>query len=168
MTERVAFIGLGSNLENPKSQVKRAIQALDDLPGSGVQAVSSLYLSAPMGPQDQSDYVNAVVQLTTGLLPEDLLDQLQRLEQRHGRTSGRHWGPRTLDLDVLLYADDVIATDRLQIPHPGLALRNFVLYPLAEIDECITVPGLGSVSSLLEHCPRGELPRLQETARPVG
>ena len=94
----------------------------------------------------------------------DLLDQLQRLEQDHGRIRGPHWGPRTLDLDILLYADDVIATDRLQIPHPGLALRNFVLYPLAEIDECITVPGLGSVSSL----PRGELVRLQETARSVG
>jgi len=167
MTERVAFIGLGSNLENPESQLKRAIQALDGLPGSGVQAVSSLYRSAPMGPRDQPDYVNAVVQLTTGLSPEDLLDQLQRVEQGHGRTRGRHWGPRTLDLDILLYADDVIATDRLQIPHPGLALRNFVLYPLAEIDECITVPGLGSVKSLLEQCPRGELVRLQETARPV-
>jgi len=168
MTERVAFIGLGSNLESPESQVKRAIQALDSLPGSSVQAVSSLYRSAPMGPQDQSDYVNAVVQLTTGLSPEDLLDQLQRVEQGHGRTRGQRWGPRTLDLDILLYADDVIATDRLQIPHPGLALRNFVLYPLAEIDGCITVPGLGSVSSLLELCPRGELVRLEETAGSVG
>jgi len=168
MNERVAFIGLGSNLENPESQLKRALQALDGLPGSRVQAVSSLYRSAPMGPQDQPDYVNAVVQLATGLLSEALLDQLQRVEQVHGRTRGQRWGPRTLDLDILLYGDEVIATERLQIPHPGLAQRNFVLYPLAEIGGHIAVPGLGNVQALLEQCPRGDLVRLDETACSVG
>jgi len=168
MTERVVFIGLGSNLDNPESRLRRAIQALESLPGSSVLAVSSLYRSSPMGPQDQPDYVNAVVQLATGLSPEALLDQLQRVEQAHGRTREQHWGPRTLDLDILLYADEVITTERLQIPHPGLAQRNFVLYPLAEIDEYIVVPGLGSVQALLEQCPQEDLERLQELARPVG
>jgi 2-amino-4-hydroxy-6-hydroxymethyldihydropteridine diphosphokinase len=168
MNERVAFIGLGSNLDNPESRVRRAIQTLDGLPGSGVLAVSSLYRSAPMGPKDQPDYVNAVVQLVTGLSPEALLDQLQLVEQIHGRTRGQHWGPRTLDLDILLYGDDVITTERLQIPHPGLALRNFVLYPLAEIDECIVIPSLGTVRSLLDQCARADLVRLEEVVRPVG
>ena len=131
MNEHVVYIGLGSNLQNPESQVRRAIQALGELPGSGVQAASSLYRSTPMGPQDQPEYVNAVVQLATGLSPGELLDRLQRVEQAHERVRGQHWGPRTLDLDILLYGDEVIATERLQIPHPGLAQRNFVLYPLA-------------------------------------
>jgi len=168
MSELIAFIGLGSNLDNPESRVTRAIQELDKLPRSTVRAMSSLYRSSPMGPQDQPDYVNAVVQLATGLSPEALLDQLQRVEQVHARTRDQHWGPRTLDLDILLYGDDVIETEHLQVPHPGLALRDFVLYPLAEIDDCIAVPGLGSVKSLLEHCPRGDLVRLEETSRPVG
>jgi 2-amino-4-hydroxy-6-hydroxymethyldihydropteridine diphosphokinase len=103
MTERVAFIGLGSNLENPESQLRSAVQALDSLSGSSVLAVSSLYRSAPMGPQDQPDYVNAVVQLATVLSPDALLDQLQGMERIHGRTREQHWGPRTLDLDILLY-----------------------------------------------------------------
>ena len=167
MTEQVAFIGLGSNLEDPESQLRRAMQALDNLPASSVQALSSLYRSAPMGPQDQPDYINAVVQLKTGLSPEGLLDRLQGVEQAHGRTRGQHWGPRTLDLDILLYDGEVIATERLQVPHPGLALRNFVLYPLAEIDEGLVVPGLGSVQSLLEQCPRAGLLRLQEAALPA-
>ncbi|MFQ5644063.1 MAG: 2-amino-4-hydroxy-6-hydroxymethyldihydropteridine diphosphokinase [Thiogranum sp.] len=168
MNEQVAFIGLGSNLENPGSQLRRAIHALAGLPGSGVQVQSSLYRSAPMGPQDQPDYLNAVVQLVTGLPPEDLLDRLQGIELAHGRTREQRWGPRTLDLDILLYGSEVIATQRLQVPHPGLALRNFVLYPLAEIDEDLVVPGLGSVKSLLEQCPRAGLLRLQETALSAG
>ncbi|NHZ69723.1 MAG: 2-amino-4-hydroxy-6-hydroxymethyldihydropteridine diphosphokinase [Thermotogales bacterium] len=167
MNEHVVFIGLGSNLQNPESQLRQAIKVLGELPGSSVQAVSSLYRSAPMGPQDQPDYVNAVVQLATGLSPEELLDQLQRVEQDHERVRGQHWGPRTLDLDILLYAEDVIETERLQIPHPGLAQRNFVLYPLAEIDDCIAVPELGTVKALLEKCPRGDLERLEEAAQPV-
>jgi 2-amino-4-hydroxy-6-hydroxymethyldihydropteridine diphosphokinase len=168
MIKRVAFIGLGSNLENPESQLRRAVQTLDSLSGCSVLAVSSMYRSAPMGPQDQPDYVNAVAQLATVLSPDALLDQLQGVEQVHGRTREQHWGPRTLDLDILLYGDEVIVTERLQIPHPGLALRNFVLYPLAEIDDRIVVPGLGSVKSLLGQCPRGELLRLEEIAGPVG
>ena len=110
MTEVLAYIGLGSNLDNPESQLKTAIEALPGLPQTRLQARSSLYRSAPMGPQDQPDYLNAVVQLSTGLEPEALLDKLQGIEQAQGRVRAQHWGPRTLDLDILLYGEDVVAT----------------------------------------------------------
>ncbi|HHH44476.1 MAG TPA: 2-amino-4-hydroxy-6-hydroxymethyldihydropteridine diphosphokinase [Gammaproteobacteria bacterium] len=168
MSEQTVFIGLGSNLDQPVSRVLRAIHALEGLPESSLRAQSSLYRSAPMGPQDQPDYVNAVVQLTTRLSPEDLLDQLQQVEDAHGRTRERHWGPRTLDLDILLYGEQVITSERLQVPHPGLAQRNFVLYPLAEIAGDLPVPGLGRLQSLLEQCPRDGLLQLPESVSHAG
>ncbi len=160
MTEVAAYIGLGSNLDDPASRVETAIQALSRLPRTRLLARSSLYRSAPMGPQDQPDYVNAVVQLTTGLAPETLLDALQDMERLQGRVRTRHWGPRTLDLDILLYGEDVIDTQRLKIPHPGIAERGFVLYPMAEIDPRLEVPGLGQVQSLLQRCADGDVTRL--------
>ena len=165
MTEVLAYIGLGSNLDNPESQLKTAIEALTGLPKTRLQARSSLYLSAPMGPQDQPDYLNAVVQLSTGLEPEALLDKLQGIEQAQGRVRAQHWGPRTLDLDILLYGEDVVATERLKIPHPGIAERSFVLYPLAEINGQLEIPGLGGVGSLMEQCPDAGLSRLSITAQ---
>jgi 2-amino-4-hydroxy-6-hydroxymethyldihydropteridine diphosphokinase len=113
-----------------------------------------------MGPQDQPDYLNAVARLRTGLAPEALLDGLQGIESRHGRVRGRHWGPRTLDLDILLYGDRVLVTSRLRVPHPGIAQRNFVLYPLAEIDSHLEIPGHGRLADLLKRCPRDRLTRL--------
>lgn len=157
MTEVTVFIGLGSNLDDPGAQVRKALRELADIPRSRVLAVSSLYRSAPMGPQDQPDYVNAVAQLQTGLTAEQLLDALQAIEQTHGRTRGEHWGPRTLDLDILLYGDSTLHTERLSVPHPGIAQRNFVLYPLAEIDATLAIPGAGSVQSLLAQCPQDGL-----------
>lgn len=168
MTEVLAYIGLGSNLDNPESQLKTAIEALTGLPQTRLQARSSLYRSAPMGPQDQPDYLNAVVQLSTGLEPEALLDKLQGIEQAQGRVRAQHWGPRTLDLDILLYGEDVVATERLKIPHPGIAERSFVLYPLAEINGQLEIPGLGSVRSLMEQCPGAGLSRLSITAQSAG
>jgi len=165
MTEVLAYIGLGSNLDNPESQLKTAIEALIGLPQTRLQARSSLYRSAPMGPQDQPDYLNAVVQLSTGLEPEALLDKLQGIEQAQGRVRAQHWGPRTLDLDILLYGEDVVATERLKIPHPGIAERSFVLYPLAEINGQLEIPGLGGVGSLMEQCPDAGLSRLSITAQ---
>lgn len=165
MTEVAAFVGLGSNLDSPEARVERAIQALACLPQTRLLARSSLYRSAPMGPQDQPDYVNAVVQLNTGLAPEALLDALQALERRQGRVRTRHWGPRTLDLDILLYGDNVIATQRLKIPHPGIAERSFVLYPLAEIDARLKVPGLGPLRPLLQQCADAGVTRLDAAAR---
>lgn len=165
MTEVLAYIGLGSNLDNPESQLKTAIEALTGLPQTRLQARSSLYRSAPMGPQDQPDYLNAVAQLSTGLEPEALLDKLQGIEQAQGRVRAQHWGPRTLDLDILLYGEDVVATERLKIPHPGIAERSFVLYPLAEINGQLEIPGLGGVGSLMEQCPDAGLSRLSITAQ---
>ena len=98
-----AWVGLGSNLEGPREHVERALQELDRLPLTRRVATSRLYASRPVGPADQPDYINAVAQLVTRLSPLALLDQLQALEQRHGRIRGRHWGPRTLDLDLLLF-----------------------------------------------------------------
>ncbi len=161
MAEVDAWIGLGSNLDDPVSQLQRAFGELDSLEHCCLQASSSLYASPPMGPADQPDYVNAVARLKTSLPATDLLDALQGIEQRHARRRSRHWGPRTLDLDLLLYAQAVIDTPRLRVPHPGIATRNFVLYPLAEVDRTLGIPGLGVVAQLLEHCPATGLKKLE-------
>lgn len=138
-----AFIGLGSNLDRPEQQVLAAIRELAVLPQSRLIVTSSLYRSTPLGPQDQPDFINAVVKLETGLPAADLLGQLQQLERQHGRTRTVHWGPRTLDLDLLLYADMIIDTDTLSVPHPQISLRGFVLEPLLEIEPAVAIPGLG-------------------------
>lgn len=113
---QLAYIGLGSNLESPIEQVREALNELAMLPLSRLVVASSLYASRPVGPQDQPDFINAVAALETHLSPLALLDQLQALEQQHRRRRQRHWGPRTLDLDLLLYANDAIDTPRLRVP----------------------------------------------------
>jgi len=148
MTDVVAWIGLGSNLNDPLKQVNTALVALDRLPQSRLLACSGLYRSAPMGPQNQPDYINAVASIETTLSAEGLLDALQRIEQVHQRAPAERWGPRTLDLDILLYGDENIHTPRLNVPHPGMAKRNFVLTPLAELAPQLSVPGLGEVQAL--------------------
>ena len=130
---QLAYIGVGSNLEAPIEQVRAALQELATLPLSELVAASSLYASRPVGPQDQPDFINAVAALETRLSPLALLDQLQALEQQHRRRRQRHWGPRTLDLDLLLYANAAIDTPRLRVPHPQMTARAFVLLPLSEI-----------------------------------
>lgn len=145
MTERerwvLAYIGLGSNLEAPRDQLERALSSLDSLPLTQCVARSSLYASAPVGPQDQPDFVNAVAAIRTRLSPLALLDQLQALEQRHRRVRDRHWGPRTLDLDLLWYAGLRRHTPRLTLPHPEMPHRRFVLEPLAEIAPTLSLDG---------------------------
>lgn len=144
---RSAYIGLGSNLDSPVKQVMRAFAELGALPETSLLAVSRLYQSRPMGPADQPDYINAVAAIETALSPEALLRALQSIEQAHHRVRGERWGARTLDLDILLYADEVIETPELQVPHPGLHERNFVLYPLQEIvPNHFVIPGKGSIS----------------------
>ena len=141
MNDRVrAWVGLGSNLEDPLQQLARAVTRLATMPRSALLDQSPFYRSRPMGPQDQPDFVNGVVLLETALPPHELLDHLQRLEQDHGRVRLRRWGPRTLDLDLLLYGDQVIATDRLTVPHPGLTERDFVLRPILDIDRDAILP----------------------------
>ncbi|RUR41168.1 2-amino-4-hydroxy-6-hydroxymethyldihydropteridine diphosphokinase [Vreelandella populi] len=138
-TLSLAYIGLGSNLENPITQVRQAISELATLPLSQMHGTSSLYASRPVGPQDQPDFINAVVALKTQLSPLALLDQLQGLEQRHRRQRERPWGPRTLDLDLLLYGQEAISHPRLSVPHPHMQARAFVLAPLAELDASLTL-----------------------------
>ena len=144
------YVGLGSNLQNPREQVRQALQELGQLPRTRLDRHSSLYRSAPLGPQDQPDYVNAVACLATELAPLPLLDALQAIEQAHGRVRDRHWGARTLDLDILLYGDRVIDLPRLQVPHPQMHRRSFVLKPLLEIAPGLAVPGRGPVAELAQ------------------
>lgn len=151
----IAYIGLGANLGDPITQVKTARHALRRHPDIHEVCCSRLYRSAPMGPADQPDYVNAVMAVETGLAPLPLLRVLQALEAEHGRVrSGERWGPRTLDLDLLLYGGETVATGELQVPHPGIAQREFVLQPLFDIAPELDIPGLGPVADLLRVCPR--------------
>lgn len=134
------FIGLGANLQNPKDQVERALVELSNLPESSLKAVSPLYRSRALGPGDQPDYINAVACLNTALSPIALLDTLQSIEQSHHRLRIERWGPRTLDLDILLYGEDIIELPRLTVPHPYLKQRNFVLFPLYDIAPDLVLP----------------------------
>jgi 2-amino-4-hydroxy-6-hydroxymethyldihydropteridine diphosphokinase len=149
----VAYIGLGSNLENPVQQVETALQELAALKCSTLRAHSSLYRTRPIGPQNQPDYINAVASLVTTFDAERLLDQLQAIEQAHRRMRGdARWGPRTLDLDLLLYNEAIVDTPRLRIPHPEVANRAFVLLPLSEIAPVeMDIPGMGNLLDLLSN-----------------
>ena len=152
------FIGLGSNLNHPIQQVLVAIEQIKALPQVTIENTSSLYQTAPMGPQDQPSYINAVVEVSTSLKSIELLHALQAIETQQGRTrEGERWGARTLDLDILLFAEQVSNDPLLTLPHPGLALRNFVLYPLCEIDKQLNIPSLGPIKQLIkqlgEPCP---------------
>jgi 2-amino-4-hydroxy-6-hydroxymethyldihydropteridine diphosphokinase len=156
-----AFVALGSNLDGPERQVRSALAAMNALPGTVLIGASSFYRSAPIGPAGQPDYINAVAELDTSLDPFELLEALQGIEAAHGRIRGRErWGPRTLDLDLLLYEDLVIRDRRLQLPHPEMANRNFVLRPLLEIAPDLAVPGLGSGRQLLERVGDAGIERL--------
>jgi len=156
-----AYIGLGSNLDDPQAQIKTAIKDIASMTQTDLLQSSSLYKSPPMGPQDQPDYINAVVCVETLLSAHELLDSLQTIEQQHGRIRKRHWGERTLDLDILLFADKVIADERLTVPHPGLAERAFVVYPLAEIAPDLIISGLGELKQILAKCPLEGLQKVE-------
>jgi 2-amino-4-hydroxy-6-hydroxymethyldihydropteridine diphosphokinase len=158
------YIGLGSNLEQPQQQILTAIHDIKAIAGVELVAQSSLYHSPPMGPQDQPDYINAVVAVDTELAPLALLDALQHIEQSHGRVRKRHWGERTLDLDILLVDDKVISEPRLTVPHPGIAERAFVVYPLAEIAPDLLIPGKGKLSDIQANCPLDGLKQVEESA----
>lgn len=153
-----AYIGLGSNLQDPERQLRAAIAAITQLPQSQVQRVSSVYRSAAVGPGEQPDYLNAVVQLDTALQPLSLLHALQQIELAQGRVRTVRWEARSLDLDILLYGDQHIDTPQLSVPHPSMSQRSFVLYPLAEISgPNLVLPGGTDLGTLLDQCPPGEL-----------
>ena len=155
-----AWIGLGSNLDNPPAQLDQALAHLAATPGIRCDAVSPFYTSPPMGPSDQPDYVNAVVRILTPLAPLPLLDALQAIEQAQGRVRGRRWGERTLDLDLLLYGRETLALPRLTVPHPGIATRRFVLQPLVDLDPALTLPDGTPVLRLLAACTDPAIARL--------
>lgn len=144
------YIALGSNLANPLHQVQSALNALAELPQTKLNATSSLYRTPPLGPQDQPDYLNAVVALDTDLSAENLLDHTQKIELEHGRVrKDERWGPRTLDLDILLFGDEIINTERLTVPHYDMKNRQFMLYPLAEIAPELHFPTGESLQSII-------------------
>jgi 2-amino-4-hydroxy-6-hydroxymethyldihydropteridine diphosphokinase len=144
-----AFIGLGANLGEPEAQLRDALRALDALPGTRVLRRSRLYRSAPWGIEAQPAFVNAVAQLETSLPPADLLAGLLAIERAAGRERVERWGPRVLDLDLLLHDDLCLQRPGLSLPHPYLHERAFVLVPLAEIAPGLTVPGRGAIADLL-------------------
>ena len=147
----LAYIALGSNLASPLDQVNAAVQALGEIPHSRIEAVSSFYRTPPLGPQDQPDYLNAAVVLNTALDAETLLDNTQRIELQQGRVrKAERWGPRTLDLDIMLFGHEVIHTERLTVPHYDMKNRGFMLWPLFEVAPDLIFPDGISLKSILD------------------
>ncbi|RUO57806.1 2-amino-4-hydroxy-6-hydroxymethyldihydropteridine diphosphokinase [Pseudidiomarina insulisalsae] len=157
---KTVFIALGANLGEPVATLTQLLQQLRDDPHLAQVECSSFYRSKPMGPQDQPDYVNAVLRAQTSLAPLDLLDHLQALEKQFGRVRNRRWGERTLDLDLLLFAELELALPRLTIPHPGLSQRDFVLVPLAEIANDLVLPNGRQVKQLVADLPNHDLVKI--------
>ena len=154
------YIALGSNLEHPQAQLTAALQALNALSDSRLTMVSSFYQSKPLGPQDQPDYVNAVACLETSLAPLALLDELQRIEHEQGRVRLRRWGERTLDLDILLYGNEIIQNERLTIPHYDMHNREFVIVPLFEIASDLVLPNTQPLTDLVKQFDDHEMIKL--------
>jgi len=162
--QTIAYVGLGSNLAQPVVQVRLALRELGDIKGTRVLASSSLYRSPPMGPPKQPHYINAVAKLETRLSARDLLTEFFEIEQRHGRRrDGAKWGPRSLDLDLLLYGELVSNDPKLTLPHPGITERVFVLTPLLEIDPKILVPGRGPAATLLAALGAKKIEKLESS-----
>ncbi|MDG0968567.1 MAG: 2-amino-4-hydroxy-6-hydroxymethyldihydropteridine diphosphokinase [Porticoccaceae bacterium] len=162
----LVYLGLGSNLagtlDNPKEQLNKALQTLSEHPKLNDLVCSSFYCTNPIGPQDQPDYINAVVRLYTCLPPFDLLDYLQTIESGQERIRDRRWGPRTLDLDILIYGKLVLNERRLTIPHPRMSERAFVLLPMSEIDPQLVITDCKTVTDLLENCLDQRIVKLQK------
>lgn len=157
-----AFIGLGANLGDPRAQLCAALEALDTIPATRVIARSSFYSSAPLGYQSQPDFVNAVARIETLQEPRPLLAALAAIEDRAGRSRSFANAPRTLDLDLLLFADMVIREPGLSVPHPQMHVRAFVLLPLAEIAPDIEIPGQGAIGPLLAACAEQPIRKLED------
>ncbi|HAU5063997.1 TPA: 2-amino-4-hydroxy-6-hydroxymethyldihydropteridine diphosphokinase [Citrobacter amalonaticus] len=148
----LVYIALGSNLASPLEQVNAAVNAIGEIPESRIVALSSFYRTPPLGPQDQPDYLNAAVALATTLEAETLLDHTQRIELQQGRVrKAERWGPRTLDLDIMLFGDRVINSERLTVPHYDMKNRGFMLWPLFEIAPDLHFPDGTSLQQRLAH-----------------
>ena len=158
-----SYIGLGSNLDNPQLQLTTALAGLKDIPDTSLVKYSSFYRSKPVGPGNQPDFINAVALLDSGLTAHQLLGRLQTIENRQGRIRDRQrWGPRTLDLDMLMYGNEIINEPELIVPHPEIRHRNFVLMPLLELAPDIQIPGLGRADELLADIGHAGLTKLGE------
>lgn len=151
-TETEAFIGLGSNLADPMEQIQRAVTALGNIPRTRLLHHSPWYRSRAIGPGEQPDYVNGVALLATALDATELFSHLQRIEAAQGRERRVRWAARTLDLDILLYGSETIHSPQLQIPHPRLTGRNFVIYPLADIRPELVLPDGTHIQTLVANC----------------
>ncbi len=163
MTVR-AFIGLGSNLNDPVAQVMRAFAALDALPNATLAAAAPLYQNDALGPDPQPAFINSVAELETRLSPHRLLDELQTIEIAMGRVrDGTRWSPRIIDLDLLIYADLEICDKRLTLPHPDICQRRFVLLPLSDLAPDLIIPGRGSVRCELSRAPAHSMQRISST-----
>ena len=161
MSNSTVYIGLGSNIKNPSGQIQSALNALDNHQSIELITCAHLYSSAPMGPKNQPDYTNSVCKISTTLTPIELLDVTQAIELEHGRErKAERWGPRTLDLDILLYDQQQIDTERLVIPHYGMATREFVLVPLFEIEPDLIMPDTRPLSAWVAECNLVGLRRL--------
>jgi 2-amino-4-hydroxy-6-hydroxymethyldihydropteridine diphosphokinase len=145
---RPAYVGLGSNLHEPRARIAEAFERLAALRGSRLELRSRLYVTAPMGPQDQPDFVNALAGMLTLLPARELLGALLDVERAMGRDRQERWGPRIIDLDLVWMAGEVIDEPGLKVPHPGVSERNFVLYPLADVAPDLIIPGHGRVADL--------------------
>ena len=160
--DHTVYIGLGSNEDNPATQLQRAIDILQNTPGIQIDQCSSFYKSAPVGYSEQADFINAVCRIRTQLTPKRMLAMLMDIEQQQKRTrNGPQGGPRTLDLDILLYEDQVIDLPALTIPHPRMHQRAFVLYPLAELDPGLKIPGRPALDELLAACSDQRIERIE-------
>jgi len=159
---RPAYVGLGSNLSGPASQLRDAFELLADIPRTRLIARSSLYRSAPFGGVEQPDFVNAAASLLTQLTARQLLDELQKIETQRGRERDAvRWGPRVLDLDLLVHGDEQIEETELIVPHPGIAERNFVLLPLMEIAPELVIPGLGRIATVAVNRDEPQIARME-------
>ena len=158
-----AWLGLGSNLQRPVAQIRRALASLESATGIEILRTSSLYHTPPWGHERQDDFINAVVQVATDLEPMPLLRILQSIENEMGRRrSGNRWGPRLIDIDLLLFADRQIQSEELELPHPRMHQRAFVLVPLCELDGSVTIPGHGVAEELLRRLDSTDICRLEE------
>jgi 2-amino-4-hydroxy-6-hydroxymethyldihydropteridine diphosphokinase len=134
------FIGMGSNLGDRAVQIRKAVESIGMMPATEIVRMSSIYETSPVGIPDQPRFLNAVIEVSTRLVPRDVLKEVRKIEKELGRTEYRRWGPRTIDLDILLYDNDVIISDELTVPHPRMTERKFVLVPLAELDPAVVHP----------------------------
>lgn len=141
--KKIVYIGLGSNIGDKKGQLKQARAMIDNISHLEITQASSFYLTSPWGKLDQEDFINQVIEVSTSLLPEDLLNRLQEIEIKMGRQRNEKWGPRNIDLDILLYGDEIIDSPQLRVPHPHMRERLFVLIPLQEINPDLVFPDDG-------------------------